>query len=154
MERLYEIRSPGAQAQMAARRQSKVNTEYKTRYRVKNWAEYEESLRRRGDITIWFDAAAIDAWKPAASDRPGGQKKYSDLARPPLTATGGSVRLRSYGSTRWVVAGGARSPGHISRREPRMGCSDTSESSATGSDLEPPRDRESRPRSAWPFRIA
>ncbi|MEH6633627.1 MAG: hypothetical protein V7776_22680 [Halopseudomonas aestusnigri] len=25
----------------------------KARYRVKNWAEYNESLRCRGDITIW-----------------------------------------------------------------------------------------------------
>jgi hypothetical protein len=39
---------------MAARRQSKVNVKYKTKYKVMNWAEYEESLRRRGDITVWF----------------------------------------------------------------------------------------------------
>ena len=40
---------------MAARTKSKVTQKYKTKYRVRNWAVYEESLRRRGDITVWFD---------------------------------------------------------------------------------------------------
>ena len=24
-------------------------------YHVRNWAEYNEGLRRRGDLTVWFD---------------------------------------------------------------------------------------------------
>ncbi len=47
---------------MAARTKSKVTPKYKTKYRVRNWAAYEESLRRRGDLTIWFDAAAVRSW--------------------------------------------------------------------------------------------
>ncbi len=43
-------------------------------------AAYEEFLRKRGDITVWFDEAAVAAWKSRPSDRPGGQQKYSDLA--------------------------------------------------------------------------
>ena len=46
---------------MAARTKSKVTPKYKTKYRVKNWATYEAGLRRRGDITVWFDEDAIDA---------------------------------------------------------------------------------------------
>jgi hypothetical protein len=46
---------------MAARTKSKVTREYKTKYRVRNRAAYEESLRRRGDITVWFDADAVDS---------------------------------------------------------------------------------------------
>ncbi len=65
---------------MAARRQSKVTLKYKTKYRVRNWAAYEESLRRRGDITIWFDDDAVGSWNAVASGRPGGQQEYSDLA--------------------------------------------------------------------------
>ncbi len=65
---------------MAARRQSKVTLKYKTKYRVRNWAAYEESLRRRGDITIWFDDDAVASWNAVASGRPGGQQEYSDLA--------------------------------------------------------------------------
>jgi hypothetical protein len=27
---------------------------YKTAYRVKNWSDYDKSLRDRGDITLWI----------------------------------------------------------------------------------------------------
>jgi len=37
---------------MAARTKSKVSPKYKTKYRVRNWAAYEEALRERGDITV------------------------------------------------------------------------------------------------------
>lgn len=65
---------------MAARTKSKVTPKYKTKYRVRNWAGYEESLRRRGDITIWFDEAAVAEWNAVSDRRPGGQQQYSDLA--------------------------------------------------------------------------
>ena len=31
--------------------------------KVVNWREYDESLRRRGSLTVWFSDAAIRAWK-------------------------------------------------------------------------------------------
>ena len=65
---------------MAARKQSKVTPKYKTKYKVRNWAEYEASLKNRGQITIWFDEAASETWNAAASGLPGGQRRYSDLA--------------------------------------------------------------------------
>ena len=65
---------------MAARTKSKVTPKYKTKYRVKNWAAYEAALRKRGDVTLWFDEDAIDAWAAPATGRPGGQRRYSDLA--------------------------------------------------------------------------
>ena len=65
---------------MAVRTKSKVSPKYKRRYRVKNWAAYEEALRERGDITVWFDEEAISAWNAPPSGRPGGQRRYSDLA--------------------------------------------------------------------------
>ena len=46
---------------MAARTKSKVTPKYKPKYRVKNWPAYEASLRKRGDITVWFDEDAINA---------------------------------------------------------------------------------------------
>jgi len=35
---------------------------FETKYKVKDWPAYEAALRRRGDVTVWFDEAAIDAW--------------------------------------------------------------------------------------------
>ncbi len=65
---------------MSARTKGKVSPKYKTKYRVKNWAAYEEALRERGDITVWFDEEASFAWNAPPSGRPGGQRRYSDLA--------------------------------------------------------------------------
>ena len=45
-----------------------------------NWAAYEVALRERGDITVWFDDEASFAWNAPPSGRPGGQRRYSDLA--------------------------------------------------------------------------
>ena len=52
----------------------------KSRYRVKNWGEYEAGLRRRGDLTVWLSDEALDAWRAPPSGKPGGQRRYADLA--------------------------------------------------------------------------
>ena len=52
----------------------------KSRYRIRNWPEYEAGLRNRGDLTVWLSDAALDAWRAPASGKPGGQRTYSDLA--------------------------------------------------------------------------
>ena len=48
--------------------------------RVTNWADYNEALRQRGSLTVWFTEDAIAAWKAAPRTTPGGQAHYSDLA--------------------------------------------------------------------------
>jgi hypothetical protein len=53
---------------------------YKTAYRVKNWRQYDQSLRDRGDITLWLSQDAIDAWSPPMTGKRGAQPVYSDLA--------------------------------------------------------------------------
>jgi hypothetical protein len=53
---------------------------YKTVYRVKNWHEYDKSLRDRGDITLWISQDAIDTWTPPMTGRRGAQPVYSDVA--------------------------------------------------------------------------
>ena len=53
---------------------------YKIAYRVKNWREYEQSLRDRGDITLWISQDAIDAWTPPQTGKRGAQPVYSDVA--------------------------------------------------------------------------
>jgi hypothetical protein len=49
-------------------------------YRVKNWYEYDQSLRDRGDITLWISHDAIDAWRAPMTGKRGAQPVYSDLA--------------------------------------------------------------------------
>jgi hypothetical protein len=43
-------------------------------------AEYDESLRQRGDLTVWISDYALDLWEAAPRKTPGGQPSYSDLA--------------------------------------------------------------------------
>jgi Transposase DDE domain len=52
----------------------------KARYRVQNWPAYETGLKRRGDLTLWFDADAIAGWQARRRTTPGGQAWYSDAA--------------------------------------------------------------------------
>jgi hypothetical protein len=52
----------------------------KKRYRVTNWASYNESLRQRGDLTVWIDTDALKLWTAPRRISRGGQPKYSDLA--------------------------------------------------------------------------
>ncbi|NNM05541.1 MAG: IS5 family transposase, partial [Gemmatimonadetes bacterium] len=52
----------------------------KSRYRIRNWPEYEAGLRRRGDLTIWLSEDAINSWREPPSGKPGGQRTYGDIA--------------------------------------------------------------------------
>lgn len=58
------------------------NEKPKEKYRVRNWAKYNESLKKRGDITIWFADDVIQAWTPNsnAPKKRGGQYEYTDSA--------------------------------------------------------------------------
>src|SRR4051795_4961114 len=49
-------------------------------HKVTNWSAYEASLRRRGSLTVWFSAEAIEGWAGAPRATPGGQPWYSALA--------------------------------------------------------------------------
>ncbi len=52
----------------------------KARYRVQNWRDYDAALRRRGDLTIWVTAEAIEAWTPASTGQRGRPQLYSAIA--------------------------------------------------------------------------
>jgi hypothetical protein len=52
----------------------------KAQYKIENWAEYDEELRRRGSLTVWVTPEAITAWLPAATGRRGRPRNYSDVA--------------------------------------------------------------------------
>jgi hypothetical protein len=63
-------------------KQEQVSEKPKTKYRIRNWAMYNESLKKRGSITLWIDEDVLRTWKatPEAVRLRGGQKQYSDGA--------------------------------------------------------------------------
>ena len=65
---------------MAPGMNSRVHPKYKTKYRVTHWAEYDQALVERGDITLWISPGAIQAWTARPSGRRGAPQKYTDLA--------------------------------------------------------------------------
>ncbi|MFA3920219.1 IS5 family transposase [Ruegeria hyattellae] len=52
----------------------------KAQYSVTNWSEYNESLRQRGDVTIWVSDDVAQNWSSPLRMTRGGQARYSDLA--------------------------------------------------------------------------
>lgn len=52
----------------------------KQNFKVANWTTYNESLRRRGDLTVWISGEAISQWLAPRRKSRGGQPKCSDLA--------------------------------------------------------------------------
>ena len=50
---------------------SAASTSTRSRRSTRNWAEYNEGLRRRGDLTVWFDEEAIANWKADKTGKPG-----------------------------------------------------------------------------------
>ena len=52
----------------------------KQKHRATNWSEYNEGLRLRGDLTVWFCDHALDLWTAPRRTTPSGQPHYSDLA--------------------------------------------------------------------------
>lgn len=47
-------------------------------YKTRNWPAYNEALKRRGSLTIWFDPAMT--WEAAPTGKRGRQRDYSDAA--------------------------------------------------------------------------
>ena len=53
----------------------------KIRYQINNWPAYNEALKKRGSVTLWFSDKMIKAWYSKRNKRKnrGGQFKYSNL---------------------------------------------------------------------------
>jgi hypothetical protein len=52
----------------------------KTRYKVKNWREYDQALQNRGSLTVWVTPEAIAAWQAPPTGQRGRSPFYSNLA--------------------------------------------------------------------------
>ena len=82
----------------------------KQRHRVTNWAEYNEGLRRRGDLTVWISEDALALWPAPRRTTRGGQPHYSDLAIE-LCLTLGLVFKQPLRQTQGLMRSIARLPG-------------------------------------------
>ncbi len=49
-----------------------------TKYKTTNWSTYNDALKRRGSLAIWFDPAVM--WTPHPSGKRGRQQQFSDAA--------------------------------------------------------------------------
>lgn len=47
-------------------------------YKTRNWPAYNEALKRRGSLTIWFDPTMT--WQAAPTGKRGRQRDYGDAA--------------------------------------------------------------------------
>ncbi|SDR44956.1 IS5 family transposase [Pseudovibrio sp. Tun.PSC04-5.I4] len=52
----------------------------KAKYKVTNWSKYNESLRRRGDVTVWIEESVAKAWFAPENQRRGRPAKFSEFA--------------------------------------------------------------------------
>lgn len=49
-----------------------------TKYKTTNWSSYNDSLKRRGSLSIWFDPEMV--WVPPPNGKRGRQQQFSDAA--------------------------------------------------------------------------
>jgi len=49
-----------------------------TKYKTKNWSSYNDSLKQRGSLSIWFNQEMV--WTPPTSGKRGRQQQFSDAA--------------------------------------------------------------------------
>lgn len=61
---------------------TKVDTNFdsnkpKDRYKIRNWQEYTNGLKRRGSLTIWVDESVSASWYHQGPVKRGGQQVYS-----------------------------------------------------------------------------
>ena len=50
-------------------------------YHIRNWSEYNSSLKQRGSLTIWVSSEAVENWTTdELTGEPGASPTYTDLA--------------------------------------------------------------------------
>ncbi|MCL2925134.1 MAG: transposase [Trichodesmium sp. MAG_R04] len=60
---------------------SKSKSKPKPQYKIKNWSEYNASLKQRGFLTFWLNQEVIDQWlNQKKTGRKGASNTYSNVA--------------------------------------------------------------------------
>lgn len=59
---------------------NKAKKSNKKKYKIRNWHEYNEALKRRGALDVWVDEDVLESWNAEPTFNPGRQPLYSDMA--------------------------------------------------------------------------
>lgn len=70
------------------------NKKQKKKYRIKNWSQYNESLKQRGSLEVWISDTALEKWTAQPTGKRGGQPTYSDFAIETAARLGAVFRQR------------------------------------------------------------
>jgi len=80
----FQRKLPGAtmrKKQSSSKKQTRGQKKTKkNKYKINNWSEYNNALKQRGNLTIWFSPEAIEQWEYSGPTQRGGQLVYSELA--------------------------------------------------------------------------
>ena len=76
----------------------------KDKYKVRNWGQYNEGLKKRGAITLWISEDATQAWRYQGKRKRGGKVEYSDLAIEACLTLRGVYHLPLRGTEGFVVS--------------------------------------------------
>lgn len=59
---------------------NKKNKSSKKKYKIINWPEYNEALKKRGMLDVYVDEYVLEQWNAKPNNKRGAQPVYSDLA--------------------------------------------------------------------------
>lgn len=59
---------------------TRKGTKAKEKYKLKNWHSYNEGLKKRGSLSIWFEDSVQNNWLYTGKQHPVGKKIYNDVA--------------------------------------------------------------------------
>ena len=77
---MRKIASSPRKSKQNQKRQSKKCQPKTSIYRIGNWSEYNQALKQRGSLTVWFSEAVIEGWYYEGPTKQGAQFTYSDIA--------------------------------------------------------------------------
>ena len=59
-----------------------MTNQTKTKYRIRNWKEYNKALIQRGSITLWFCEESIKKWHDSSNEKGGKGRPRSIQMKP------------------------------------------------------------------------
>ena len=77
---MKKIASSPWKSKQNQKRQSKKCQRKRSIYRIQNWSEYNQALKQRGNLTVWFSEAVIEKRYYNGPTKQGVQFTYSDLS--------------------------------------------------------------------------